>query len=210
MNGGLKQSIKGVYVVDLKLSSKLNRILYLKRLGFNIPRFIKGISCKKDLYEFFKENTGLRFSIRTQSLFKEFLLPHYPNVELTEELFDKLCKDVENNIELLFFESIDPNETTIRGNLHVNKKMEIIEAEFMKGPGTVRDIEEGCIKTIEFIKTSPRIFHRSSLGEIFKFHNITLIYYSVPIEEYVLEFSKLKNPRGVLKSHEIFWEIRRF
>lgn len=197
--------------MNLRNLSKLDKILYLKKIKFNTPRFIDSFFHRDKLYQFFKENFGKKFSIRSQSLFNRYLLPHYPNAELNESLFNKLCSDMEKNyVEMLFFEPIDPNETIFRGNIHIDKKAEIIEAEIMEGPGTVRDIEKASIDTVRYVKTSPSEYNSSFINEILRFHSFTLIYATIPIMEYVLEFSKLKAPKGELNVDEIFWEIREF
>lgn len=185
---------------------KKDRILYLGRMGFNIPKFLGTLTTVKELAVFFKDNKGKRVSIRTQNLYRPVLGPHHPNVSLDKDLIEKLQTSIRKKYELLVFEAIDPKDAVKRGNLWFNKGEGKMGLEYLEGPGTVRNLEkESGLKTIssqiedmlekerggcEFLGCTPS-----------KFLNL-------PFSKFIIEFSIYSHPVGVLNKQEIFWEIR--
>ena len=186
--------------------SKKDRILYLGRMNFNIPRFLGTIVGIKELAVFFKKYRGQRVSIRTQNLYKPVLCPHYPNVLLNRDLMKKLQTDLRKKHELLVFEAINPKDAIKRGNLWIKKSEGKLGIEYMDSPGTVRELEkESGLKSVNM--SIEELLQKEKDGNEFlgyppsKFINL-------PFSQFIIEFSIYDHPVGVQKKLEIFWEIR--
>jgi hypothetical protein len=185
---------------------KRERILYLGRMSFNIPRFLATIVEIKELAVFFNEHKDQRVSIRTQNLYKPVLCPHYPNVLLNKNLLEKLQTDVRKKYELLVFEAIDPKEAIKRGNLWFNKSEGKMGIEYLEGPGTVRNLEkESGLKSVTM--TLEELLEKGK-GENEFLGYPPSKFISLPFSQFIIEFSIYDHPIGTQQKPEIFWEIR--
>ena len=185
---------------------KRDRILYLGRMSFNIPRFLGTITEIKELAVFFKEHKGQRVSIRTQNLYKPILGPHYPDVLLNKDLMEKLQTDVRKKYELLMFEPIDPKDALKRGNLWINKLEGKLGIEYMDSPGTVRGLEkESGLKKVDM--SIEELLEKGKGGNEFLGYSPSK-FIGLPFSQFIVEFSIYSYPVGTQQKNEIFWEIR--
>jgi len=190
--------------------SKLERILYLYKRGFNTPQFIIKIDSIKRLAVFQKDNMKKRFSIRTQGKDpKQTNCPHFPNIILNKSILQKLSTTIRKKFELLVFEAIDPSEAEIKGNLMIDKVNKMVTIEYSEGPGTVRSLETDIIPSL--IKRVETSFDHFLLMEVNKSNFMghqPSEFLDFPFESFIIEFSAYKYPVGIKNSKYIFWEIR--
>ena len=187
---------------------KLERILYLGRMGFNVPRFMGNITEIKELLVFFNKHKDQRVSIRTQNLYKitPVLGPHYPNILLKKDLLEELQTNIRKKYELLMFEPINPKEAIKRGNLWVNKAEGKMGIEYKDTPGTVRDLEkETELKSVEM--TTEDMLKKEAEGISFLGY-IPSKFINLPFSKFIIEFSVYNHHVGTQEKPEVFWEIR--
>ncbi len=186
--------------------SKKDRILYLGRMEFNIPRFLGTLTTVKELAVFFKDNRGKRVSIRSQNLYKPILGPHHPNVYLDKDLMEKLQTSIRKKYELLIFEAIDPKDALKRGNLWFNKTEGKMGIEYVDGPGTVRQLEsEKGLKSVSL--TIEEFLNKEKDNNEFLGYSPSK-FINLPFSQFIIEFSIYNHPVGTQLKNEVFWEIR--
>lgn len=191
--------------------SKLERILYLHKRGFNTPMFIRKICSIKDLAVFQKDNMRKKFSIRTQGRDpKQTNCPHFPNITLDKNTLQKLSTTIRKKFELLVFEAIDPSDAEMKGNLWIDKINRKVTIEYSEGPGTVRSLETDIIPNqIQRIETSFDEFLLKEANKSNFMGHQPSEFLDFPFESFILEFSAYSHPVGIKGSKYIFWEIRK-
>ena len=186
--------------------SKLERIFYLDRLGFNTPVFIEKISDLSNLTSFYDKKKGNKVSIRTQG--KDVLGPHFPNIKLDKIIFKQLCSTLRKGYELLIFEPINPLKALQRGTIWIDRKLERVTVEYSELPGTVREMELMNRKEISILEKPFNELLRRSEGKYSFIGYPFSKYLEIPLNSFIIEFSKMPRPVGRKKMNYIFWEIR--
>ena len=186
--------------------SKLERIFYLSRLGFNTPVFLDKVSNVQDLSAFYDRRKGRKVSIRTQG--KDVLGPHFPNIKLDQVIFKKLNSAIRKGYELLVFEPIDPLKALQRGTVWIDRRAGRVIVEYSELPGTVREMESLDRRNISLLeKPFEDLLKKEEEG--LSFIGVPFSkYLEIPLGSFIIEFSKLSHPVGNKKLNYIFWEIR--
>lgn len=186
--------------------SKRERILYLGRMGFNIPKFLGTLSSIKELAVFFKDKIGSRVSIRTQNKVKPILGPHLPFVLVDKKLIKGLQTNIRKGYELLIFEPINPKDALKRGMLWVNKSEGKVGIEYMDSPGTVRELEKELgLKKVD-MSIEDLLNKEKDNNEFLGYPPSKFV--NLPFSQFIIEFSIYDHPVGTQLKNEIFWEIR--
>lgn len=209
---GLVHEIK-----DKQLLGKLERINTLNSLGLNVPGYYL-IHDEATLREFKEELLPKyqRMSVRTYSKsdeFKEFKCPFYPNhlVKSFENESGKVTGIVDMIDELaskyyvIASPPIDPEKCLFAGNLITPEwGDEVVHIEFIKGPGTVRDVEKRGI-ALEVPRKGEIIFEGQRMHDLERVRDLALKF---PNSGQVLEWSVYSENVGQLKQDVVFWEYR--
>lgn len=182
--------------------NKFSSIEFLKDKGLNVPRCIL-INDIDSLTE--KISNYRKVSIRT---FKDedVLCPHMPNREYSPELINECISLIGQGYNLILAEPIDPKNAVVKGNVRMDSNGWVME--YIKGAGTVRDIEKTSTadKNYGFITNDIQsATKRIGPGAASIIRDIEKLFWGRSI---IVEWSIYSKNIGVHNNRIIFWEIR--
>jgi len=192
---------------------KMDSLFKLDVMGLNIPEILHYIPAKStpehelQLKHVLQQEQrhAHKLSIRTEKP-GQFKSPFLPNAEVPK-VREFLKSLMGGGYEILLCKGL-PTNSIIRGNcvpsLHNNY------FEYLAGPGTVRDIDEGgrTPKTL----TLPWGHYVPNMGTIlagaFQKVNSHLFPHRFELGHKIIEFTVFSKPVGILQQNTIFWEVR--
>lgn len=192
-----------------KLKGKLERIEEMSMLGFNVPEYFlvhDELTLDHLKREIFPNYT--RMSLRTYSKvdeIKEFECPFYPNhavLETDDQSLISIVDDLVKKYYLIVSPPIDPKDCLYAGNVITPELWSnVIKWEFIKGPGTVRDVKtRGC----SFVSNRREVIEIHPDFEI-----IRKMILGFPKEKQIIEWSIYNKQIGKDLNNIIFWEYRK-
>lgn len=197
--------------------TKANSLIFLKEEGFNTPDF-RIITCKGELrgllYGDFKEeeNISVRTFLPGKDSTTSFKEPFKPNLSKgdTEEFYHH-CSELLKTHTLILSKGINPQKAVARGNIRYLHS-ENWALEFMKGPGTVRDLEAASKDDLFQIGSTLGMRPLSKVMDCLGTKGLSIVkaidsfYWGIPL---IVEWSIYEEGVGRNNSSLIFWEIRK-
>ena len=200
------------------MGSKIESLQKLINLGVNTPNF-EILTTGEEVMEFIKRGEKTRrldaFSIRTdnkkgQALYKKWGLPFFPNKpwgEIVDILNKELLPLIDEKIDIIVAEGINPKDSLISGRYLRNPKEGDI-LDYIRGPSTGRDVDRGSpeswIPTSSYKKELPLHIQ----GQFMRVSNYARNSFPRAFKtSFVIEFSVYPYPIGRLKDKLIFWEV---
>jgi hypothetical protein len=137
----------------------------------------------------------------------EVTSPHMPNQKFSPDLVSKCLALIDNKYKLILAQPIDPNNAVVKGNVKISKEGWLIE--YIKGAGTVRDIEKTHIDDNNYGSISNDIQLVSKAigpGAVSIIREVEKMFWGRPI---IVEWSIYSENIGTQDSKIIFWEVRK-
>lgn len=194
-------------VTDKELLGKMERIAELSKLGFNVPEYTlihdatTLDALKREIFPNYKK-MSLRTYSRTDEL-KEFKCPFHPNTSVEDLL--KLVDDYVQKYYILVSPPIDPAECLWAGNVITPKLFtDDVTFEYVKGPGTVRDVEKRG-KSLVVGRRGDINIDGQLVTDIMHVRDKILRF---PREAVIIEWSVYSNRVGKDKDTTVYWEYR--
>jgi hypothetical protein len=182
---------------------KFSSIEFLKSRGLNVP-ICELVTDNDTLVA--RLSTYKAVSIRT---FKpgKIATPHLPNQKFTSGLVSKCIGLIDDGYKLILAQPIDPSNAVVKGNVKIDSNGWLME--YIKGAGTVRDIEKTYIDDDNYgsITNDVQLVSKHiGPGAVSIIREVEKMFWGKPI---IVEWSIYSENIGTQNSKIIFWEVRK-